>query len=116
LIREGLTDGLPWSLTDPDNDKVQADPAASMLADPTAMDPAVAATYALLQALLDASEGADFASADVVRWCDLGVTKPSSVYGKVWEAVKDLSNGRDRARLGQWARSWPTARSAWQAV
>lgn len=59
LAREGLADALPWQL---------GDPAASMLADPSASDPELEATGDLLRALHALSQGADFEARDVLAW------------------------------------------------
>ncbi|MDP1899276.1 MAG: hypothetical protein Q8K96_02325 [Rubrivivax sp.] len=63
LAREGLADGLPWTL---------GDPAGSMLADPAAGDPEIEATGDLLRALHEIADGAVFTAADVVKWAGMG--------------------------------------------
>ncbi|MBE0548419.1 MAG: hypothetical protein IH627_12385 [Rubrivivax sp.] len=87
LSSERLAGGLPWEM---------GDPSASQLSDPIALDPATAATHALLQALLDVSDGGDFAAHEVVRWCELGQTNSTSEHGRVRDAVRDVANGKDR--------------------
>jgi hypothetical protein len=63
LAREGLADGLPWTL---------GDAATAMLEDPSTSDPVLEATGDLLRLLWLISEGNDFTAAEALKWHEVG--------------------------------------------
>jgi hypothetical protein len=96
-VHQGLTDGLGWGSL--------GDPAGSLLADSSSLDPeqeALADVLRYLYALTDGGRLA-FKSRDVVTWQGLGATdEPSGPYRALGEALSELLGSRAKE---------PTARS-----
>ena len=93
IAREGLAEGvLPWLSL--------GDPAASMLADPSASDPELESHGDLLIALNALSEGRPFTAAEAHKWHAAGAHDADSVSGQFRSAVIECTGKVDLSVKG----------------